>query len=140
MRLKLGLMAVLLVGCPRSISSSDAGDAGTEDFEPELRLLLARFGAATHANDQDLELRRIRAALRHGRLAIDRSILVACVASQESAVFPSAGSDRIPRGEHVRACGCRVRRTAQRATPRSHASTPVAESARGLTPVWPACT
>jgi hypothetical protein len=37
MRLKVGVVAVLLGGCPPPMSSSDAGDAGIiEDFEPEL--------------------------------------------------------------------------------------------------------
>ncbi|MBL8923021.1 MAG: hypothetical protein JNJ54_29500 [Myxococcaceae bacterium] len=69
-------------------SNAPRPDAGVEDYEVELRQLIARFGDASHANDQNLELRRIRAALRGGRLAIDRDVLPGCLAATDDTVLP----------------------------------------------------
>lgn len=84
MRWFIGLI-VVLTGCPKGPGAPDA--AVTDDFDAELRQVIARFGDSAQANDQDLELRRIRAALRQGRLAINRDVLAACLASDEGSVL-----------------------------------------------------
>jgi EB module len=76
-------VCVVLAGCPAPAPSTD--------FEPALPRLIVRFGTVRDVDDSNFELRRVRAALRAGRLGINLTLLEACL--QQRAPYPDVFND-----------------------------------------------
>lgn len=76
-------MALLFIAC----KTSPGADAGSPDEEDAVANLVAHFGSQAQVDDVDIALRRVRAALRSGRLKLDHEVLAACLERGSIAPF-----------------------------------------------------
>lgn len=74
----------MLIGC----KATPGVDAGAPNEEAAaVAQLVARFGGQAQVDDVDVSLRRVRAALRSGRLQLDHDVLAACLERGSIAPF-----------------------------------------------------
>lgn len=82
-----------VVGCRTPAEPADGGAREAANAEALARLI-ARFGWREQVDDLDIDLRRVRAALRSGRLEFDPAVLETCL--QASAATPFIAQVPLP--------------------------------------------